>query len=169
MHSNSPLDYEESVEQEIETLKSWTNYQGYYLELFPILVICLGLFLHFQGNSWWQETIIVGGGLAVFFYLFLSWYLFRVGTYRQMELLFSILAGLFFSMGIIGILLHLLIWRNASLFLGIGFGGSVILFCGTFISFIFHLNDDRASIFYRNLLARLMIFIAILARLYPLY
>lgn len=169
MHRNQPLDFEEPPDEDLEELKSWTNRQAYYLELLPILVICVGLLLFYLGNAWWMETIILGGSLAVFFYLFLSWFLFRVGTYRKLELFFSTMAGFFFSIGIVGILLHLKFWRNAALFLNVGLWGSVAMLFGTFIGFVFHLSDGRASIFYRNLLARLMVFIAILARLYPLF
>jgi len=167
MPDNRLLDYDENAAQEQAAEKG--RNQAYYLELLPIVIISIGLVLFYYKQDYWNEVIMLGGGLAVFFYLFLSWYLFGVGTYTKLELFFSILAGLLFSAGIIGIILHVQFWSNAPLFLQISFWGSIALFCGTMIAFIFHLSDQRASIFYRNLLARLLVFIAILARLYPLF
>ncbi len=160
-----PLDYEDRIEDDLRS-ETYLFKNAPYVELFPIIMICLGIFLNYQGHIWWKEVLMTGGILATGIYFFFSWYLYNKGVYKKTELWISFLAGLLFPIGILGVWYKMMLWDGADQLLQVGIFGTVGLFGVSFLLFIFHLSDDRASVFYRNIIARLMIFAAILFRLF---
>jgi len=164
MSNKKPLDFEEVVPPG-EEAKS--KRKGSLLELIPITLIVIGLYLKNEGKSGGSELLILGGGLASLFYLLFSWYMFKVAEYKRNEVIVSILVGLIFPLGIIGLVGHYEAWQFAAPLINISLIGSAILFAGSLIFFIVNFKDERASVFYRNVLTRLLVFAALLIRLHP--
>jgi len=162
--NKKPLDFEEVVEPEVEQKRSR---KGSLLELIPISLIVIGLYLKNEGKSGASEMLIIGGSLASLFYLLFSWYMFKVEEYRKGEVVLSILAGLIFPIGIIGLVAYYESWSYATDLINAALIGAATLFVLSLGLFIYNFRDERSSIFYRNLLTRLLVFAALLVRLHP--
>jgi len=159
----NPLDYEE---EEIQEEGSGSS-KGSLLELIPIILIVIGLYLNNQGKPYGSEMLIIGGGLASLLYLLFSWYMFKVEEYKRNEIALSILVGLLFPTGILGLIFYYESWPYATELINISLIGSGILFVINLILFIINFRNERASVFYRNVLTRLLVFAALLIRLHP--
>ena len=160
---SAPLDSEEVLKEDNEALR---NPYSSLLELLPISLIALSVLLRYLDMHWWPYFLITGGGLAAISYLFLSWYMFKVERYVLFEVLLSTLFGLVFTIGTTGIIFKIQSWESSDELIRLAvYGGAGMTVCA-FILFIFHFRDDRASIFYRSLLSRLLVVTAILLRVY---
>lgn len=164
--SKKPLDFDEVVTPEQETKSSR---KGSLLEFIPISLIIIGLYLKNQGKSGGSEMLIIGGGLASLFYLLFSWYMFKVEEYQKGEIVLSILAGLVFPIGILGLVAYYESWTYATELINAALIGAAVLFVLSLVLFIYNFRDERASVFYRNLLTRLLVFAALLVRLHPYF
>ncbi len=162
--NKKPLDSEEVIRPEEDKRSSQ---KASLLELIPIALIVIGLYLKNQGNPNGSIMLIFGGGLASLIYLFFSWYMFKVEAYQKREVILSILAGLIFPTGILGLVSYYESWPFANGLINIALIGSGILFVLSLILFIANFRNERASVFYRNLLTRLLVFAALLIRLHP--
>jgi hypothetical protein len=159
-----PLDFDEVVKPESE---SKSPRKGSLLELIPIALIVIGLYLNNQGKPGASTMMILGGGLASLMYLLFSWYMFKVEEYKKSEIILSILAGMIFPAGILGLVSYYESWPYATELINVALIGAGVLFVISLILFIVNFRNERASIFYRNLLTRLLVFAALLARLHP--
>ncbi len=84
-------------------------------------------------------------------------------------MILSILCGLAFGVGILAILFRLESWEMSEEMLSIGIKGMVGLLLVSIGLFAFNLEDKRASLFYRNVIARLLIFTVLLLYFSRLY
>ena len=159
-----PLDSEEVIKPE---KGGRSSRKGSLLELIPIALIVIGLYLKNQGNPIASTVLIIGGGLASLMYLLFSWYMFKVEEYQKNEIVLSILAGLTFPTGIIGLVSYYESWPFATQLINAALIGAGLLFVVSLILFIANFRNERASVFYRNLLTRLLVFAALLVRLHP--
>ena len=159
------LDYEE---QEGPGKKTGKQRIAFFLEIIPIALLATGVFLRKVNSEYWPMVIFAGGSLAALIYLFFSWYLFKVNEYRLFEVIVSVLTGLFFSLSFLGLFFRFLSWEGGKTMLMVGMYGGLGLFAICAFMFLFYLSDERASRFYQNILARLLVFTAILFSVMPL-
>lgn len=164
--SNTPLDIDEVVTPEEESNKRPFN-RGSLLELIPLTLIVIGFYLRNNYAEVAFQFIVVGWGLSAFLYLFFSWYMFKVQTYKRYEVVLSVLCGLSFVCGILGMMFTLESWYGGSQLLNVGLVSGAILFTTSFILFLLNIKESRTSEFYRNLLARLLIFCVLIIRIHP--
>lgn len=162
--NRQPLDFEE-IEPAEEEQKA--SRKGSLLELIPITLIVIGLYLRNEGKAGSSEMLIIGGGLASLLYLLFSWFMFKVDEYKKSEVVLSILAGLIFPTGILGLVGYYESWTFATALINVALIGAAVLFVSSLALFIYNFKNERASIFYRNLLTRLLVFAALLVRLHP--
>ncbi|MEL6864352.1 MAG: hypothetical protein AAFP19_08035 [Bacteroidota bacterium] len=157
MRSKLPLDMEERPPQ-----KSPLQERLLYLEIIPPVLIAIGLYFKYLGKSFWLDWVAFGGGLAVVIYLFFSWFLFKVDQYRWLELIFSILTGLTFTLGMVGLVLFALSVDNAFSLIELALNAVWPLSLLSIGLLLVNIRNERASRFYRRIIARLMVFAAIL-------
>lgn len=162
--NRKPLDYEES--DEVYEASSRSK-KGALLELIPISLIVLGLILRNNGKPYGSELLILGGGLASLLYLLFSWYMFKVDEYKKGEVVLSVLVGLLFPTGILGLVFYYESWPYATELVNVALIGAGVLFVVNLVLFIYNFRNERASVFYRNVLTRLLVFAALLIRLHP--
>jgi len=93
--------------------------------------------------------------------------MFRVQSYEGYEIVLSILAGISFVCGIIGLIFVFEDWYGGTELLNIALFSGAGLFVISFILFVINIQRSRSSDYYRNLLARLLIFCVIILRLHP--
>lgn len=162
--TDSPLDFDEVVEHQPEEPDSQ---RGSLLEILAITLIVIGFILKNKDVEFASQFIIIGWSLSAFLYLIFSWYMFKVGPYAKYEMVLSISCGLAFVIGILGMLFVFEYWDGGAELMTIGLLTGAALFLMTIILFVININKARAAAFYRNLLARLLIFCVILVRLHP--
>lgn len=160
--NQTPLDYEEVVTPKDVTTLTPMQKRLQTLEFFPLLILAIGMWMTNTGKDNADTFLNIGGLSSAFLYLFFSWYMFRVGKYRPLELVLSILCGLVFPIGIFGALFEQVSWPYGRELLQFGTYGGVLLLFVSIVLFAFHLKDKRASLFYRNIIARLLIFTVLL-------
>ncbi len=166
-NESDPLDIDEVKEGTEEESVLWLKNRSFYLEFIPIGLIVLGLIFKSSGFGVWMPVFMIGGLAAAILYLTFSWQLFRVKEYRVPELLLSTVSAVIFPLGIIGFLIDYLYGeRLAYYLLKYALYAEIALTFMSIALFIAHLSDKRASSFYRKILARLLIFSAILLRIY---
>ena len=163
--SNSPLDIDEVVVSQ-KTEKKEVN-RGSLLELIPLSLIVIGFYLHNNGSEFASEFIIIGWSISAFLYLVFSWYMFSVQSYKRYEVVLSVLAGISFVCGIIGLIFVFESWPWGSELLNFALFLGVCLFVISFISFVLNISRSKTSEFYRNLLTRLLIFCVIIIKMHP--
>ncbi len=163
--SNSPLDIDEVVVPQKDEKKGANR--GSLLELIPLSLIVIGFYMHNNGYSAASQFIIVGWSISAFLYLVFSWYMFSVQTYKRYEVVLSVLSGITFVAGIFGLIFVFESWNGGSELLDFALILGVGLFVISFISFVLNLSRSKASEFYRNLLARLLIFCVIIIKMHP--
>ncbi len=166
----TPLDFEEVVSDETtEAPISPAQKRLQNFEFVPLITLAIGLFFKLQSWPYATEILIAGGTLSALLYLFFSWFMFRVGKYRPLEVILSILCGLAFSTGIFAILFRMQDWERSELLVSYGLKGIVFFLFVSIVLFAFHLKDKRASVFYRNLISRLLIFTVLLLYISRIY
>lgn len=159
-NQKQPLDYEEP-ENYVDPRSPRLRNLAFYLELIPLILIASGVYLRSINNNLSGILILSGGLIAGIMYLFFSWYLFKVEEYVFVEVLLSVLAGLIFAGLVFGVLFKIQSWEGAGQLIYFSMTGGLAL-CGvSFVLYLFQLGDPRSSRFYRKLLSRLLIFVAI--------
>ncbi len=160
--NQDPLDLEEVVSPEKEIPTSPLQRFLQNLEIIPLVILSIGLWMKYKGVAYSSEILIIGGSTSAILYIAFSWLMFRVGKYKILEVLISIICGLAFGVGILAILFRLESWEMSEELLAIGLNGMVGLLLVSIGLFAFNLKDKRASVFYRNVIARLLIFTVLL-------
>jgi hypothetical protein len=160
--NQDPLDLEEVVSPEKEIPTSPLQRFLQNLEIIPLVILSIGLWMKYKGVAYSSEILIIGGSTSAILYIAFSWLMFRVGKYKTLEVLISIICGLAFGVGILAILFRLESWEMSEELLAIGLNGMVGLLLVSIGLFAFNLKDKRASVFYRNVIARLLIFTVLL-------
>lgn len=164
--NQSPLDIEEVVEPKKEGNKEFNR--GSLLELIPLSLIVIGFYMRNNDVEIASKFIIIGWSISAFLYLLFSWYMFKVQTYNERyEVVLSVLCGISFVFGIVGLILVFESRNGGSQLLTIALLSGVCLFVITFILFVLNITKSRTSEFYRNLIARLLIFCVIILRMHP--
>lgn len=163
--SNSPLDIDEVVPPRKEEKKDADR--GSLLELIPLSLIVIGFYLRNNYAEVASQFIIIGWSISAFLYLLFSWYMFKVQTYKRYEVVLSVLCGISFVFGIFGLIFVFESWDGGSRLLDIALVSGACLFVISFVLFVLNISKSRTSNFYRNLLARLLIFCVIILRLHP--
>jgi len=164
-NSNSPLDIDEVLDSQNREKKDVKR--GSLLELIPLSLIVIGFYLRNNGSEIASQFIIIGWSISAFLYLVFSWYMFRVQSYRRYEVVLSVLSGISFVSGIIGLIFVFESWSWGSELLNFALLLGASLFVITFITFVLNISRSKASEFYRNLLARLLIFCVIIIKMHP--
>jgi len=157
--NKTPLDYDEVVDKEKEKATiapAQRRFQN--LEVVPLILLAIGITMRNNGFAYNTYFLFAGGFSSAILYGFFSWYMFSVDRYRTMEVILSVLCGLIFPAGILGILARYEGWKYGEELMNVAMYGGVGLIIVSIVLFIFHLKDKRASTFYRNLMARLLIF-----------
>lgn len=161
---NTPLDIDEVVVSKKETKE--VN-RGSLLELIPLSLIVIGFYLRNNDYESASQFIIVGWSISAFLYLLFSWYMFTIQPYKRYEIVLSVLAGIAFVFGIFGLIFTFESWSGGPEMLNVALLLGVVLFATSFILFVINIRKSRTSEFYRNILARLLIFCVIIIRLHP--
>ena len=163
--SNSPLDIDEVVVPEKESKKEFNR--GSLLELIPLSLIVIGFYLRNNDIEFASQFIIIGWSISAFLYLLFSWYMFSVQPYKRYEVMLSVLSGISFVSGIFGLIFVFEAWAGGSELLTYALFSGACLFVISFIFFVLNITKSRTSEFYRNLLARLLIFCVIVIKMHP--
>jgi len=168
-NNQEPLDLEEVFPPEREV--SITPLQRFVqnLEIIPLIILAIGLGMKYIGMTYSSEVLIIGGTTSAILYIAFSWLMFRVRKYKSLEVILSILCGLAFGAGIIVILFRLESWEKSEELLPIVITVMVGLLFVSIGLFTFHLKDKLASLFYRNIISRLLIFTVLLLYFSRLY
>lgn len=160
---DQPLDYEKNIKAinpEVDRLRKL----GQFLEIAPIVILGAGMFMQMQGLPHWRPVILLGGGISVAIYAIFSYFMFQMERYTTVEFTLSLFSAVLFPVGVSGLLFPE-IAENFD-FMTYCLYGCVVLFFVSLLFFVFNITDDRASLFYRSLIARVMVFGAILVRLW---
>ena len=168
-NNQDPLDLEEVISPKKEMATTPLQRFLQNLEIIPLIILAIGLWMKYQNMAYSSEVLIVGGSTSAVLYIAFSWLMFRVGKYKTLEVILSILCGLAFGVGIIAVLFRLESWEMSEELLAVGIKGMVGLLFVSIGLFAFHLKDKRASVFYRNVIARLLIFTVLLLYFSRLY
>ncbi len=160
---NQPLDYQgdkKIINPEVDQLRKI----GQFLEVAPILILTVGMLMQTQGLPYWRSVILLGGGVSVAIYTFFSYFMFQLERYTTIEFTLGLFSAILFPVGVSGILFPEI--ADNFDFMTYCLYGCGALFSVSLVLFICNITDDRASIFYRSLIARVMVFGAILLRLW---
>jgi len=158
-----PLDYERKIataDPEVVRLRKL----GQFLEVAPILILSTGMLMQIQGLPYWRPVILIGGGISVSIYTIFSYFMFRLERYTTVEFTLGLFSAILFPIGVSGLLFPE-IAANFD-FMTYCIYGCATLFSVSLMLFIVNITDARASIFYRSLIARVMVVGAILLRLW---
>lgn len=167
--NQTPLDYEEVISPEEITQLTPMQKRLQMLEFIPLIILAIGLWMSNQGQEHSDTILKIGGLSSAALYLFFSWYMFKVGKYRPLEVILSILCGLLFPIGLLGILFKMESWESNQELMNFGMYGGLALLFVSILLLGFNLKDKRASLFYRNLIARLLIFTVLLLYFSKIY
>ena len=160
---DQPLDYQRDIKlvnPEVDRLRK----TGQFLEAAPIIILSIGMLMQTQELPYWRSVILLGGGISVAIYTIFSYFMFQLERYTTVEFTLGLFSAALFPVGISGILFPEIAERFD--FMTICIYGCLALFGTSLLLFIFNITDDRASIFYRSLIARVMVVGAILLRLW---
>ncbi len=161
--TREPLDIDETRKQKEE--KEPYSRVRFYLELVPLMLLGVGVLMQYQGSMYWKYPLIVGGGLAAIIYLLFSRFLFKAEKQKTYEVFLSIASGLVITTGILGLLFQEMFWDGGEEMIRYSLYGALLLIFATLISFIVYIKNQQAARFHRGLLARMLIFVAIVLSL----
>lgn len=168
--NKTPLDYDEVVDQEKEAATiSPTQRRFQNLEFVPLILLAIGITMRNNSFSYSTFFLFAGGFSSALLYGLFSWYMFSVDRYRTIEVILSVLCGLIFPAGILGILARYEGWKYGEELMTTSLYGGIVLIAVSIVLFMFHLKDKRASTFYRNLMARLLIFTVLILQFNQLF
>lgn len=134
----------------------------FYLEWIPISLLSIGILLRHQGNELWQYLIVGGGIATAVIYLLFSTVLLNARRNNKLEMLLSITSGLLVAFGVGSLIANHLNWAGATKMILISIYAGLGMIFIVAIAFIFQIRNPQSSRFYRDLLARLFIFIALI-------
>jgi len=160
---DQPLDYEKGIrveDPEVDRLRKL----GQFLEIAPILILSVGMLMQTKGLPHWRPVILFGGGVSVAIYTIFSYLMFQMERYTTIEFTLGLFSAILFPLGVSGTIFPQLA-ENFD-FMAYCLLGCGALFSVSLLLFIFNITDDRASVFYRSLIARVMVVGAILLRLW---
>ncbi len=133
----------------------------FYLEWIPISLLTIGLVLRRQGSELWPYFLIGGGIATGVIFLFFSTILLNPKKGSRLEMVLSIVSGLLVALGIGALIAKFLYWEMApQLILASIYAGLGLIFLVAF-AFLINIRKPDSARFYRGLLARLFIFIAL--------
>jgi hypothetical protein len=160
-HPHTPLDMEEG-DQEAPLLSSHrSNRLWFYLEWIPITLLSLGILLRYLGAEGWPYLVIGGGLATAVIYLLFSTTLLNTHRSSRLEVLLSTASGLLVAYGVLSLIGKYLDWANATqMILRSIYGGLGMIFVVA-VAFLVNIHQPKSARFYRDLLARLFIFIAV--------
>lgn len=158
-----PLDYNPSSNS-VHPDTNRVNTIGQYLEMIPIIILSIGMFMYYQGMEYWKPVILFGGGIAVMIYTIFCYLMYRIDRYTNIEFGLSLLMALLFPLGVSGILFPEYV--NDATFIEYGLYAGAGLFGLSVLMFIINIQDERAALFYRSMMARVLVLGVILVRLW---
>ncbi len=162
--SNKPLDYQEPERkpEELNPEVARNRKLAFYLDIIPLTFLGLGVVLHQFGEPSWRVIFALGAILACAIYLISSWTLLWRKRYGRLEQVLSILSLIFFVVA--GYIIYLQFFdleMTYNLRQYTRWGGMGILGL-TAIGFVYRIGDNYFSEYYRRLLTRLLVIVAIL-------
>jgi len=155
-----PLDLEQAIGQHNVTDR-FVNIR-FFLELIPITLLSLGVFLRYKGMPYWDYTLLIGGVLSAGVYLLFSRFLLKAERQKTYEVVLSVASGIVIPLGILGLVFDTMYWNNAEQMMRYSLYGCLGLVFVTILSFLYRIKNQNAARFHRSLLSRLMIFAVIL-------
>ena len=159
-YSQTPLDQQETAE-EPTFVQDRSKRVWFYLEWIPIALFSLGIFLRYQGNEYWKYGIMSGGITAVLIYLLFSIILLKAHKNSRLQMLLSVLSGFLLAFGVFSLAATYFYWDNAETLIRTTLYSGFAMIFFVALAFLVHIREAQSSRFYRNLLARLFIFIAL--------
>lgn len=162
-----PLDFDEVIDTEKVVAEQKSRKRlAFFLELIPltILLIAFGL-KYFEMSSWWW-FFSVGAVMACLNYLLISWFFFKPRDFDPLELGVTVAFAICFALGIGSILLQRYSWISGSQLYSISLSGTCMLLFFSGLMLLINIRNEKSSRFYRLTLARLMILLAILLRVF---
>jgi len=137
----------------------------FYLEWIPITLLSVGILLKRQGSEFWPYLIISGGIATGIIFLLFSTRLLSPQKTNRLGTILSVVSGLLVIFGIGALVAKYWYWEVApqlivaSIYAGLG----MILIVA--VAFVMNIRKPESARFYRSLLARLFIFIALVYNL----
>ncbi len=158
--AQDPLDLEQVIGQRTEKDR-FANIR-FMLELIPISLLSLGIFLRYQQMPYWDYALLIGGVLSAGVYLIFSRFLLKAEKQKTYEVVLSVASGIVIPLGILGVVFQTQYWDKAEMMMLYSMYGCLGLVFLTILSFLYRIKDQQAARFHRSLLSRLMIFAVIL-------
>ncbi len=159
-----PLDFEERERKpgEESPTRARNKKLTFYLDIIPLTLLALGIGLQYLGQMNWRLIFALGAILACVIYLSSSLLLLWRKRYGTLESVISALSVLFFMVAAYVIYLQFFnLEQTYFLRSGLKWYGMAVMAVAS-IGFVFRMRDHYFSEFYRRLLTRLLILIAIL-------
>lgn len=155
----------EESEPDSSDLHFRRNRIWFYMEFIPITLLALGVLLRHQGNDLWTYLVIGGGITTAIIYLLFSTVLLQAQKNSPLEMGLSFASGLLLSLGVASLFAKYLFWDSAELLIRAALysGLGMVLIVSLFL--LLHIRQPKSTRFYRDLLARLFIFIALILSL----
>ncbi len=154
-----PLDLDQVIGQRKEKDR-FANIR-FMLELIPISLLSLGIFLRYKQLPYWDYALLLGGILSAGVYLIFSRFLLKAEKQKTYEVVLSVASGIVIPMGILGVVFQTKFWDKAEMMMLYALYGCLALVFLTILSFLYRIKDQQAARFHRSLLARLLIFAVI--------
>lgn len=150
-------------EPEVETILSPARRSRiwFYLEWIPITLLSIGILLRRQDSEFWPYFMIGGGIATGVIFLFFSTILFNPEKSSRLEMILSIASGILVAMGIAALIAKHYFWEWAPLLLVTSIYAGLGLIFLVALAFLFKIRRPKSARFYRGLLARLFVFIAL--------
>jgi len=158
--SEEPLDLEQVIGQRKE--KDRLVNIRFMLELIPIALLSLGIFMRYKQMLYWEYALLIGGILSAGVYLIFSRFLLKAEKQKTYEVVLSVASGIVIPLGILGVVFQTQYWDKAETMMLYSLYGCLGLVFMTILSFLYRIKNQKAARFHRSLLARLMIFSVIL-------
>ena len=152
----------EEAGSEPALLRSRRSRIWFYMEWIPITLLSIGILLRQQDNYLWKYLIIGGGIAAAVIYVLFSTILLKAQQNSPLEMTLSVISGLLLSLGIVSLVAQFLFWDFAEQLLRITLYAGLAMVLVVGMSFLWHIREVQSARFYRDLLARLLIFIALI-------
>ncbi|MFK7807484.1 MAG: hypothetical protein AB8F74_06720 [Saprospiraceae bacterium] len=156
----SPLDMEDQPESP-ELSSSRRSKIWFYLEWIPITLLSVGVLLRSKGSDWWPFFMIGGGVAVAIIYVLFSTALLNAAKESTLERTLAIVSGLLVAFGVLSLFAKYQYWDAAPQLVMTSIYGGLGLIALVAIVFLTKIRQPQSAKFYRGLLARLFIFVAL--------
>lgn len=159
-----PLDYTETNGPQQNEVPKERKRLSVLLEIAPLTLLALGLFLSYQGNPNWRIYFALGAVLTAIIFLINNWLLLWQANYGNLEYGLSIFSSIYFIVCIGAIYFQFFNLEAAHAWSIIARWLGILLLALTSTGFLLRLKNPSYSDFYRRLLARVLVIFAVLIK-----